>query len=253
MNVLFRKLRADEIEVRVGSVTKMGCSLLLYKDARVDASILDETVGPFNWQKYYNRDNSNCVVSLWDEEKKQWIGKEDTGTESNTEKEKGLASDSFKRACFCWGLGRELYTAPFIFVKCDTVTEGNKYKLKNPYIKYDVKEIGYDESGRICHLVIVDDTGKVVFEQKATASNKTEETIDLPKCLNHIFSNCGNKLNGKKASDLVLNVKSEDAALKTLKAIADANVGEDSDVCSNLLSYIKDNKLKILVKEGMRA
>lgn len=114
----FRALRADEIECRIGTVSKSGngVSLLLYKDARCDMNILDETVGATNWQRHHSRENANCIVEIWDAEKKTWVGKEDTGTESNTEAEKGLASDSFKRACFNWGIGRELYTAPFIFI-----------------------------------------------------------------------------------------------------------------------------------------
>ena len=103
MNLQFRKLRENEIEARVQSVKANGLVLLLYKDARCDMKLLDETVGPMGWQKEYLRDNSNCRVSIWDIEKKQWVSKEDTGTESNTEKEKGKASDSFKRACFNWG------------------------------------------------------------------------------------------------------------------------------------------------------
>lgn len=113
---MFRDLRADEIECRVAQATEKGVSLLLYKDARCDQAILDETVGAMNWQRFHNRDNANCIVEIWDEKKQQWISKEDTGAESNTEKEKGLASDSFKRACFNWGIGRELYTAPRIWV-----------------------------------------------------------------------------------------------------------------------------------------
>ena len=100
---LFRNLTADEIECRVATVSEKGCSLLLYKDARCDMNILDETFGPMNWRRSHTRDNANCIVSIWDDEKQQWIDKEDTGTESFTEKEKGLASDSFKRACFNWG------------------------------------------------------------------------------------------------------------------------------------------------------
>ena len=110
-------LRADEIDVRISMVGSWGISLLLYKDARCDQTILDETVGPMNWQRHHSRDNANCIVSIWDSEKQQWIEKEDTGTESFTEKEKGLASDSFKRACFNWGVGRELYSAPSMFVR----------------------------------------------------------------------------------------------------------------------------------------
>lgn len=119
---MFRDLRADEIEVRVAQAKETGVSLLLYKDARCDQNILDETVGSMNWQRHHTRDNANCVVSLWDDKKEQWVSKEDTGTESNTEKEKGLASDSFKRACFNWGIGRELYTSPFIWVKAEQCT-----------------------------------------------------------------------------------------------------------------------------------
>ena len=114
---MFRDLRADEIECRVAQANEYGVSLLLFKDARCDQNILDETVGEFGWMRSHTRDTANCIVSIWDHEKKQWVSKEDTGTESYTEKEKGLASDSFKRACFNWGIGRELYTAPFIKIK----------------------------------------------------------------------------------------------------------------------------------------
>ena len=123
---LFRDLKADEIDVRVQSVSDTGFSMLLYKDARCDMNILDETVGPYNWKREHLRDNMNCIVSIYDKENKQWVGKEDTGTESNTEKEKGLASDSFKRACFNWGIGRELYTSPFIWCSDTSYIKINK-------------------------------------------------------------------------------------------------------------------------------
>lgn len=135
MELKFRYLRADEIDCRVATVKlaengkQGGLSLLLYKDARVDQNILDETVGPMNWQRHHSRENANCIVSIWDTDKNQWIEKEDTGTESNTEAEKGLASDSFKRACFNWGIGRELYTAPFIWIPADKC---NIYARRTP-------------------------------------------------------------------------------------------------------------------------
>lgn len=119
MKLNFRDLKADEIECRVQSVRANGLVLLLYKDARCDMNMLDETVGAMNWKREHTRDNANCIVSLWDSEKNQWVSKEDTGTESNTEAQKGLASDSFKRACFNWGIGRELYTAPFTWIPAD--------------------------------------------------------------------------------------------------------------------------------------
>lgn len=133
----FRPLTAEEIDVRVAQARRTGVALLLYKNSRCDQNILDETVTPLNWQRHHTRDNANCIVSIWDEDKKQWIEKEDTGVESNTEKEKGLASDSFKRACFNWGIGRELYTAPFIWVpasECLNLSQnGQKWQCQDSF------------------------------------------------------------------------------------------------------------------------
>lgn len=118
----FRCLRAEDVNARVQKlVAGKGAILLLYKDARCDMSMLDEAVGAFNWKREHSRDNANCTISLWDEDKSQWVSKEDVGTPSNTEAEKGLASDAFKRAGFNWGIGRELYTAPFIWVNWDKI------------------------------------------------------------------------------------------------------------------------------------
>lgn len=166
----FRTLKASEIDCRISTVSEKGVSLLLYKDARVDQNILDETVGPMNWQRSHSRENANCTVSIWDDDKKQWVSKEDTGTESNTEKEKGLASDSFKRACFNWGIGRELYTAPFIWIPvgdCKVVDSGrtdrNGKKVMTCYDRFKVSRIAYDTDRNIIDLVIVDKKGKAVF------------------------------------------------------------------------------------------
>jgi hypothetical protein len=161
---IFRDLRADEIECRVAQAKSTGVSLLLYKDARCDQNILDETVGAFNWQRQHCRENANCVVSIWDEKKQQWISKEDTGTESNTEKEKGLASDSFKRACFNWGIGRELYTAPFIWIKPEDCTalkqNGDRWQC---YDSFFVEKIAI-ENKRIMGIAIKNaKTGKRCF------------------------------------------------------------------------------------------
>ena len=108
------------VEFRVQSINKGGyATILAYKDARVDMQRLDDVVGHLNWKREHVGNNKNCIVSIWCDDKKQWVSKEDTGTESNTEKEKGLASDSFKRACFNWGIGRELYDYPVISIKLD--------------------------------------------------------------------------------------------------------------------------------------
>lgn len=180
----FRTLTADEIEVRVGTVSNGKASLLLYKDARCDMAILDETVGPLNWQRHHSRDNANCIVSIWDDDKKQWIEKEDTGTESNTEREKGLASDSFKRACVNLGIGRELYTAPRISIKCETVPEGNRYKLKSPWQFYGCKvsSIRYDDKRQITQLTITKDD-HVIYDYPNNEGYSQATTTQTPQPL----------------------------------------------------------------------
>lgn len=143
----FRNLRADEIECRIGQVNKQGkgLSLLLYKDARCDMAILDETVGTLNWQRehYEVKGNMYCKVSIWDAEKNAWVWKSDCGTESNTEAQKGEASDSFKRACVNWGIGRELYTSPFIWIPANLCRFENgkcfdKFAVRDMVVKDNV-------------------------------------------------------------------------------------------------------------------
>lgn len=116
--VKIRPLRAEEIDCRVATISAKGLSLLLYKDARVDQSILDETFGVYGWQRSHQwmGERLYCTVSVRDPDTGEWVSKQDVGTESYTEKEKGQASDAFKRACFNLGVGRELYTAPFIWI-----------------------------------------------------------------------------------------------------------------------------------------
>jgi hypothetical protein len=165
MKLEFRTLNANEIDCRVATISAKGLSLLLYKDARVDQNILDETVGPMNWQRHHSRENANCIVALWDEDKAQWIEKEDTGKESFTEAEKGLASDSFKRACFNWGIGRELYSAPFIWISAENadIKQGGNGKFQC-FDKFAVEQILYDKNRNIVALSIKNTSkGKRVF------------------------------------------------------------------------------------------
>lgn len=173
MKLEFRLLRADEIDCRVSTCNQWGVGLLLYKDARCDQNILDETVGAMNWQRHHSRDNANCIVSIWDGDKEQWIEKEDTGKESNTEAEKGLASDSFKRACFNWGIGRELYTAPNMFVRkkdLDSLEEfewqgKKKYTTKDTFTVTDIEYL----DGKIVYVKVLNQkTGnEIEFGQPA--------------------------------------------------------------------------------------
>lgn len=144
---------------------------LLYKTARTDMALLDETVGPMSWQSDYRVINDNLYAGIGIHSAELgWIWKWDCGVESREDgdgnEKKGEASDAFKRAGFKWGIGRELYTAPFIWISSDvvpTVQMGNNWKLKNAFAKYSVSKIGYNEKREIIMLEIVDDKGRTVY------------------------------------------------------------------------------------------
>ena len=178
----FRTLKANEIDCRIQSLNEkngnVGAVVLLYKDARVDMRLLDEVVGAMNWKREHTiiGDRLYCTVSIYNEHTGEWVGKSDVGTESNTEKEKGQASDSFKRACFNWGIGRELYSAPFTYISLQS-SEWQKGKDGRPksYAKFTVKEIEYDENRNISKLIIVDSKGNVRYTMGGSVA-PTKET-----------------------------------------------------------------------------
>lgn len=191
-----RKLTTNEIECRVQSAKKNGVSLLLYKTARVDRTILTEMYGNL-WQNDFKVIDGKMYggIGIYDKELKQWLWRWDCGTESNTEAEKGQASDCFKRAGFKWGIGIELYSAPFIWIKGDGET------LK--YEKFHVKEIGYSETGDINKLIIVDSNNKTVFSWGISTKNvntidetnkKLDEQLGKEQS-KHTCSDCGAELN----------------------------------------------------------
>lgn len=171
MNI--RKLTTNEIDCRVATVKDKGISLLLYKTARVDRAILDEYYGDL-WQNDFKLIDGKMYggIGIYNKELNQWLWRWDCGTESKTEAEKGEASDCFKRAGFKWGIGIELYSAPFIWVS----GEGNT--LKNE--KYSVLEIGYSESGDINKLKIINTkTKQTVYQYENKQSNETvQPTFD---------------------------------------------------------------------------
>ncbi len=170
-DVSIRLLRAEEIKCRIATINEKGLSLLLFKDARVDQKLLDETFTPFGWKRSHQVIDGNlyCTVEVWDREKNQWIGKQDVGTMSYTEKEKGQASDSFKRACFNWGIGRELYTAPFIWIPAERVNIQKKEREQKfyTYDRFHVWSISYDEEGKINAVMIVNQKNEIVYSMDA--------------------------------------------------------------------------------------
>lgn len=189
---MFRGLRPDEIDVRVGSISAKGASLLLYKDARCDMNILDETYGVEGWQRKHEVINGNlyCGIGIYNKDINDWVWKWDCGTESYTEKEKGEASDSFKRAAFNIGIGRELYTAGFTFVSCPTQKKptGKGYELSNAYQFSGayVSDIRYKETEHkreITGLVIKDSKGVTLYSKFAPTGDKPTQTnkpVEIP-------------------------------------------------------------------------
>ena len=186
--IFVRLLRAEEIECRVSVINEKGLSLLLYKDARVDQRILDETFGAFGWKRSHQCIDGNlyCTVEVFDKETGQWIAKQDVGTMGYTEKEKSQASDSFKRACFNWGIGRELYSAPFIWIPIGRAAiqmkEGEDRK-KRYYCndRFSVISIEYSKDREISGLVISNEKGQIVYELKAKADTGSQKGSTQPE------------------------------------------------------------------------
>lgn len=171
----FRPLKANEVEARIGTIKDgKGCSLLLYKDARVDMQLLDETIGAANWQRKHEVIDGQLYCSVGIKFDGEWVWKQDVGVESNTEKEKGRASDSFKRACFNWGIGRELYTAPFIWIS------SNKSKEEMKYSKFNVTKLEVKD-GVISAVTITDERGNVLYSFGGGKVLKVAPKAEAPK------------------------------------------------------------------------
>ena len=168
MKLEFRDLRPEELEVRVGNTIKnlkgevYAFQVMIYKTARADLQVLDETFGVFGWKNnYYQVKNTMvCSISIWDEEKKQWINKDNGGDDDfNTEQIKAELSDSMKRAGFNVGIGRKLYTLNKLYMVIE-ISDENTTKGR-----YAVQDIEYDKLG-VTHIVIINTkTKKVVLDQ----------------------------------------------------------------------------------------
>lgn len=239
-----RTLNSDDVECRVAMVKegtngkKGGCSLLLYKDARCDMRILDEVFGPMGWKREHKMigDRLYCCISVWDNVKGQWISKEDVGTESYTEKEKGQASDSFKRAGFNWGIGRELYTAPFIWVQLEDseiVKRGQSLGVKPKFI---VRAIGYNENREINELVISDDKGRIRFEMR----NKEPEHTDKDTLEKYV----------KATKNALKKLFNDDAT--AAKAYWDEHISQDENDLSKMQYHYKAAASKLKLMEEKR-
>ena len=188
---LSEPLSIDQIDFRVQSINKGGyATILAYKDARVDMERLDKVCGHLNWKREHLMNNANCIVSIWNKDNSQWVSKEDTGTASNTEAQKGLASDSFKRACFNWGIGRELYDYPMISIKLNS-DEFSEYngKMKQTW-NLKLKEWKWTSAfnnGKIVGLAVKDQHGNMRFSWTDEDSNLFLANL---KQLKQLYANC---------------------------------------------------------------
>ncbi len=259
-NFKFRDLTPNDVEVRVAMCRANGLSLLIYKDARVDQQILDETVGQLNWKKSYREVKGNlyCTIEIWDSDKSTWVAKEDCGVESNTEKEKGEASDAQKRAGFAWGIGRELYSSPFIWVnsKDCTIEERSKgiYACRD---HFSVSEMIIENKKIIDLQIVNDNTGTIVYQMKkpksaaAQSSAKKDESVKqikakpadqtqpkakkgnmtLDQALNHKIANkSGDMLSLKEYISACKTSEQQDRMMKFLAEKVKER-GEHSEAC----------------------
>lgn len=184
--MIFRLLNADEIEVKVKQVTEKGVVALLYKTVRTDMALLDETVGAENWQDDYReiKGNMYCGIGIWFGSERGYVWKWNCGTESREDGEgnekKGEASDAFKRAGTTWGIGRELYTAPFIFLNVETKEKNGKYYLADKFQTFEVSEITYNDNRTIKSVTIVDNHGTVVYGRGSAKKRVQPTQPELP-------------------------------------------------------------------------
>lgn len=238
-----RLLKANEIDVRVQMVNQSYISVLLYKDARVDMKILDETFGPMNWQRSHYVINNNlfCTVSIYDDDKKQWISKQDVGIPSFAQAEKGEASDSFKRACINIGIGRELYSAPPIFItplQGEVTQNKNKYQTKS---KFFVREIEYNSEREITHLIIVDGKGNQRYsygrktQGKANPDNNKPMNTASNNQLENYRAEIAHILNVKKIqTDIFINWLKREYQVEKLENL---NVNQVEEVKNKVASW----------------
>lgn len=244
MEIKFRPLFAGEIECRVQRISEKGFSVLLYKTARTDMNLLDETVGCFGWQNRFEEIKGSlyCHIAIYDKDNDRWIEKSSNGVESATEAIKGESSDAMKRAGFMWGIGRELYTAPFIYIKNDgnLVTKddrGRNVLASSVHLK--VSKIEYKD-GKITYLVISNGdsilkafgtkgSGEDYSDSKKILKDHYEDSVTAPPALK--------EEDGKIAEsyESVVNIPDE-LMIAKIRELAK----ENSDYTSWIAQFLKD-------------
>lgn len=245
-----RNLKASEIECRPQIIKDNGCSLVLYKDARADMKILDETFGISGWKRRHEEINNSlyCTVSIWDQNKKEWIDKQDVGAESkgNDFKEKSLASDAFKRACVNIGIGRELYTSPFIWINLrrdEIKVEDNKRYLDYG-VQFKVQTISYSLDREITKLIIIDKDGVVRY----SFDQESKGIVNLPDIQDDVVSSHFKENNESKKGNSALQ-----EAFNTIVAFGKYNGKNLSFIYNsdhNYFNWLRDNATSDKVKKA---
>lgn len=223
-----RNLNKDEIECRFQSETNGKATYLLYKTARTDVALLTEAYGN-RWKNSYESIDGKlyCTISVYDEELKEWVSRSNIGTESNIEKEKGEASDAFKRAGFLWGIGSELYTAPEIKVD---ITENDKFNGKCN-LKLFIKDIEINDEHKITKLVLTDRFGNVRYNYSPT-SNTNVLIPENKTLIDSIIQDCSNPVsrlfNNKKVGTSTIDISNNREILRTFcKKMESENINLD--------------------------
>ncbi len=243
-----RLLNAEDIDVKVKQVTEKGAVVLLYKNARVDMNILDETFGAENWECDYKEIKGNlyCGIGVnFNDEYHSLTWKWDCGIESREDEgneKKGEASDAFKRAGFKWGIGRELYTAPFTFITVPTTQKNGKYELENKYERFKVKEIGYTDRV-ISHLIIVDSKGNIVYNMTSKSSPQPTKPQTM----------INNSPETQKPVETQINEKKQDIDLETAKnTVLNFGKHKGKPLCmvdTDYLEWLVDNSTNEFIKK----
>lgn len=251
----FRALKPDEIEVRVDRLTEYGVALLLYKNARIDMALLDEVVGEEYWQRDHKKikENMYAGVGIYSQKLGEWVWKWDCGIESQASKEKGEASDSFKRACSCWGIGRELYSAPDIFISCK-MTKNDKGKWeptpKNAFNDMYVGNITYkeiDNRREIDQLAIMDKKGTVIWSNMGKPAKPIDPKYEEKK------RDPNSKIDAKELTALQLRIKGLSYTEKViceaygLEKMSDMTITQLT-TCNERLNDIEEQKKKAAKK-----
>lgn len=225
-----RLLKPKEISCRVQTISENGLSLLLYVTSRAGQNLLDEKYGALGWQDSYKVIDGDlyCTISAWDVDKRQWVSKEDVGTASYTAKEKGRASDAFKRACVKHGIARELYSAPFIWIpasQCNIkVGKDGKCTTKD---KFFVNDITYNAAGEIDSLEVINQTMDIVFKQYPSGKISDVQRRALEKAMSA----------AEVAIDSVLEVC-------RIKDLRDMTIDQFTKICAKLQKTMEEKGLQ---------